>query len=396
MHPQGMSFLADMARDVIEASRVRPNESVADSPKNVLGATVIRPGGRVCYPALWPRDFSMSLDCGLISAKEVREHLQIIARAQNGAKELRFRSGAVVGPWSIPDHINFDGGIVYFPGGYSAGEDQGGEPFGTLPPVCDHYEFVHITWHAWKTDPKWVEPYMPQVIKAFDVPESDEARGGVVTTSIARRAVGYGFYDAIHLSGALLYPSLLRFRAATELAQMTRDRKYQRIADSLLTHIEPIFGGEDGWLIAATELGHQPDVWGTLYALHLRLIDGKPAERARAQIADLKQTFRAAVRHSTKSWPKVVPGVAAGRYQNGAYWHTATGWLIEALQVVDAHLATRVFDEYISHLRDEDFRKGERFGAPWECIGDNGNANQNPVYMASVTVPLSILQKIAN
>ena len=57
-------------------------------------------------------------------------------------------------------------------------------------------------------------------------------------------------------------------------------------------------------------------------------------------------------------------------------------------------LARRVFDEYIAHLREQDFRRGEQFGAPWECFGKDGAHRQNAVYMTSVTLPLSVLQQL--
>jgi hypothetical protein len=77
-------------------------------------------------------------------------------------------------------------------------------------------------------------------------------------------------------------------------------------------------------------------------------------------------------------------------YQNGGYWHTASGWLIEALWNEDRTLALQVFAEMMAHLRAQDFRHGG--GAPWEVYGPNGQARQNPVYMASVALPYGILK----
>ena len=68
-----MVFLRDLTADVVEASRVRPGQSVAGQGPNTTGGTLIRPGGRQCYPALWIRDFAMSLECGLVDAAEA-EH----------------------------------------------------------------------------------------------------------------------------------------------------------------------------------------------------------------------------------------------------------------------------------------------------------------------------------
>src|SRR5207244_8471862 len=91
-------------------------------------------------------------------------------------------------------------------------------------------------------------------------------------------------------------------------------------------------------------------------------------------------------------WERVAPGVKPGTYQNGAYWHTPTGWLISALHESHPELAADVFGQYIAHLREQDFRRGESFGAPWECFGRDGEHRQNAVYMTSVTAPLAALQ----
>ena len=48
----------------------------------------------------------------------------------------------------------------------------------------------------------------------------------------------------------------------------------------------------------------------------------------------------------------------------------------------------------VAHLRRQDFRKGPGHGAPWEVYGPNGQARQNPVYMASVALPYGILKRL--
>jgi hypothetical protein len=87
--------------------------------------------------------------------------------------------------------------------------------------------------------------------------------------------------------------------------------------------------------------------------------------------------------------------IAAGNtYQNGAYWHTASGWLIESLWKEDRALAFQISADMMSHMRAQDFRKGPGYGAPWECYGRNGQARQNAVYMASVALPYGILRSL--
>ena len=95
---------------------------------------------------------------------------------------------------------------------------------------------------------------------------------------------------------------------------------------------------------------------------------------------------------STTAWERSESPV--NTYQNGGYWHTPSGWLIAALWKHDRPLALQVFGEMIAHLRAQDFRKAPGNGAPWEVFGRNGQARQNPVYMASVALPYSVLKDL--
>ena len=389
-----LRFLHEMAHDVIDASRVRPGQRVGNSPPNTQPHVLIRPGGRDCYPAMWVRDFSMSLDCGLIPADEIKAHLQFISSRQNGINSRKLKSGALIPPNAVPDHINFDGSAVFYPGAYSSGEDQGGEPFGIGPPMDDNFELIHIAHHAKApTDPAWRS--------AFDSVPHDPSTG-MVTTSAANRAVGFGFCDAVYLTGQLLFPSLLRYRAAMELNEPA-------IAERIRLNLVSVFADQahrNGWLLAATDVGRVPDVWGTLYALHLAVLPPDFADFARSTVAEAYNrrtiTLDAAVRHvptdhdasPTSAWPRVMPGLAVNTYQNGAYWHVPTGWLISALHRSQPQFAAEVWRDYIRHLREQDFRRGASFGAPWECFGKDCKARQNPVYMASVTVPLAVIEQL--
>ena len=141
-------FLRDMTRDVIEASRVKPGSNGGGNWKltKVFDFALITPGEDT-YRAFWPRDFSMSVDSGFITPNELSNHLRVICLAQNGPTDRKLANGLHVPPWAIPDHINYDGRPTFFPGTYASGEDQGAGACGRVPPIDDHYEFVHIA-HA--------------------------------------------------------------------------------------------------------------------------------------------------------------------------------------------------------------------------------------------------------
>ncbi|NOZ63923.1 MAG: hypothetical protein GXO71_03130, partial [Caldiserica bacterium] len=92
------------------------------------------------------------------------------------------------------------------------------------------------------------------------------------------------------------------------------------------------------------------------------------------------------------AWEKALPKI--NTYQNGAYWGTASGWVFDALARVDEESFTRIVNEYIDELIEGDYRKGKDYGSPWECFHPEGNHNQNPVYLTSVTLPFSSLKKL--
>jgi hypothetical protein len=363
----------------------------------------------------------MSLDAGFITADELRNHLLLICKAQNGPSELKLANGLHVPPWAIPDHINYDGRSAYYPGSYGSGHDQGNGTCGRVPPIDDHYEFVHIAYACWKaTGDAGVfavavngTTVFERLEKAFACPTIDPDTELPQTTE-ADRAVGFGFCDAEAHTGKLLFASLLRYRAAGELAEVARAlgrheraEDYRQIQRTIRANLVRTFSdakGQQGWFRASTGLSSQPDVWGTLYALHLGVLDHASAAAACKTAAEAVRrgtiTFEGGVRHvptdrdfsKTMAWERSI--VPVNTYQNGAYWHTASGWLIEALWKEDRALALQVFGEMMAHLRAQDFRKGPGYGAPWECYGREGQARQNPVYMASVALPYGILKRL--
>ncbi len=443
---EDLDFLRDMTRDVVEASRVKPGSNGGGRwpLTNSCGFTLVTPG-KDTYPAFWPRDFSMSVDSGFITADELRNHLLLICKAQNGPAELKLANGLHVPAWTIPDHINYDGRPTYYPGTYASGQDQGAGACGRVPPIDDHYEFVHIAYTYWKATrdaahsdrepssargPAAVRGRVPREVaflevqiadvtvferleRAFACPTTDPETGLAQTTE-ADRAVGFGFCDAETHTGKLLFASLLRYRAAGELAELAkalgrraRAASYRQVQRTIRANLARTFGdpaSRDGWLLASTGLSSQPDVWGTLFALHLGVLDRTQAADACKTVADAVKrgtiTLEGGVRHvptdldfsKTTAWERSM--VPLNTYQNGGYWHTASGWLIAVLWKQDRPLALQVFREMLAHLRAQDFRKGPGYGAPWECYGHNGQARQNAVYMASVALPYGILKRL--
>ncbi|WP_040415349.1 hypothetical protein [Cyclobacterium qasimii] len=410
-------FLEGLTEAVLEASRIYPNQFISDAfGANNTGGTLIRPGGRNAYPSFWIRDYAMSLETGLISLEEQKHMLLLTAQTQ--ANQTWITSGGSMIPvGAIADHIRIDDGLpIYFPGTYSF-TDQGTEKWGSLPPYGDQFMFVHMAYIYVKANGGMSIlseeinglNLIERLTLAFHVPPSG-LENQLVIASEKFRGVDFGFRDAIEFTGELLYPSLLKYRAALELSAlfsiMNRPElavKYQQIAKAIKESIPNVFRDDSGFLKASTKLSAQPDVWGTSLAVYLGVLEGEELAAASEVLMEAYKkgtiSYRGNIRHvptdhdfdENKVWEKSI--AAKNTYQNGAYWGTPTGWVAYAIHQSSPELAKQLATEYIDELIENDFRKGTAFGAPYECFDKEGGT-QNPVYLTSVASPLAVFREI--
>lgn len=414
---EAMQFAETLTADVLETSRVYPGQSVAGYGPNETGGTLIRPGGRACYPSYWIRDFAMSLECGLISTAEIEHALRLTARRQQ-TTDWHTSSGSLVPHGAIADHITFDGKPIFFPG--SMDYDQQGQPWGYYPSLDDHFFFVNIAWQliCQGNYPDILDAViegmslLDRLDLAFTVPSVD-TDNQLVYCDEKKRGVSFGFTDIVVHTGYLLFCSLLRFRAAKQLSQMHQLRgaeeqaqMYETIAQTAATSIRSTFALENGLLKASTGKSAQTDVWGSAFAVYCGLWDEGDSQQVCQSLAHaLSQgtiAWRGNIRHvptdgdySTESaWEQVVGQWPKDHYQNGAYWNTPTGWVCYAVAQVDQQAARQLAVEYVNQLREDDFRRGSEFGAPYECIHPQGDHRQNPVYLTSMTCPLAAFKRL--
>ena len=414
-----MQFLKQLTEDVLESSRVYSNQSVAGSPANTTGNTLVRPGGRECYPCFWVRDFAQSLECGLIPYDELEHALLLTSRTQS-KKDWETPSGSFVPEGSIADHIGFDGIPIYFPGGASYQEQ--GQPFGYFPSFDDHYFFIEMAWYAIKIYNQHVLLKKPvdglslltRLEKAFNIPPTNP-NTELVYCELDKRGVSFGFTDIVIHSGDLLFCSILRYRAALrmgDLLELIQDTEragyYRTIAIKIATNIFDKFTHKSGLLHASTGKSNQLDVWGSAFAVYVGISNQKQTQEiGQALIKALDAgtiTWKGNVRHvptdddfsDESAWEETVGSgtFPKNMYQNGAYWNTPTGWVCYAIAQVNPDIGKNLATEYVDQLQSDDFRMGEKFGAPYECIHPSGDHKQNPVYLTSVTCPLAAFQRL--
>ncbi len=255
----------------------------------------------------------------------------------------------------------------------------------------NYFDFIWLAYLLWK-DTGDAGLFQERIVgrgllerldAAYAVPPAD-AETGIVFTTAERRAVGFIFCDQTYMTGQLLMAALERYRAARQLAEIhtamgdpESARRYHRDAELIRAHVEEVFRSPDdrcGWLRAATGVSGEAFVWGTLYALYLDVLSPAARKRAVDQVLKDLETgqimFEGALRHvpldrdasPTSAWEKSI--TPHNRYQNGAFWHTPTGWLIAVLDREHPQKAQAVFAEFMAHVRREDFRQGRSCGAP--------------------------------
>lgn len=410
-------FLEEMTKDVLEASRIYPNQVVSkDFGANNTGGTLIRPGGRNAYPAFWIRDYAMALETGMVPKAEQLHMLLLTAATQSDQSRIT-KGGSFIPPGTIADHIRIDDiKPIYFPGTYDF-ENQGTPEYGTLPPFCDQFYFIHMAhYYVTQTGDRKIllkkingVALIDRLKAAFNMPPSNDSSHLVYTTENFR-GVDFGFRDAQTITGQLSFASILKFRAAKELAsllQLLKDKEAERfrsIADKIKTSLAKTFSDQRGMLRASTGKSNQPDVWATALAAYLGLLEESHAKKVSMFLADAYRagslSYKGNIRHilttddfnEGTAWELSMS--AKNTYQNGAYWGTPTGWVTFVINQTDPVSAAALAREYIDELRENDFRKGEKFGAPYECFNKTGY-NQNPVYLTTVACPVVVFRKLS-
>jgi hypothetical protein len=408
-----MDFLKKMTQDVLDSSRIRAGQSLpAPYGKNNTGGTLIRPGGRSTYPSFWIRDYAMSLETGMVTAAE-QKHMLILTAASQCDQTWITKGGSMVPFGAIADHIRVDDNKpIYFPGTYDY-VGQGTEEFGMTPPYCDQFYFIEMGYHYFKTtsDTKFLQQktngstILERLEIAFRVSPAD-LTDQLVFTNENFRGVDFGFRDAIRITGKLVYPSLLKYRAAKQLAALfdkTGNREkgasYLKIAETIKRAIPATFLDKNGMLLASTGKSAQPDVWATALASYWGILDKKQVEIASSFLAAAFKkgtlSYKGSVRHvltdqdfnEKTAWESAI--VPKNTYQNGSYWGTPVGWLALLIAQTEPESARKLLAEYIAELRENDYRKGPNFDSPVECFTAEGI--RGPVYLTTVSCPLIAL-----
>ena len=377
-------------------------------------SNVLVPSGDGFYPSFWVRDCVMMAESGLLDDKLMKEYIEIFAtHGQNGGKQIELENGLCIPPYACADHINYDGGTVFFPGIYSDSTNQGTGRFGFYPPYDDNFYFILLVFFYIKKtgDVDILEKryndmsLLDHIEKAFLCYGIDDATQLVYSNS-EKYTVDWGFCDTIKKTGFLLMPSILRANAAIALSEMFKgdsvkkqfyDAVYNTIKVNILMHF---YDYHTGWLYSATEIGKQHDVWVTAYAIYSHILpedlEIKTAKVLKDSYLDGSATKCGSIRHillnenfsNTTAWEDA-HGREINIYQNGAYWATPTGWYFYALYKHYPETALKLMKDFI-----EDVEKGKTNGAPYEWFSPEKDKMAGKYYGTSGVLPYTAVKKL--
>jgi hypothetical protein len=412
LSPEDTAFLHEQARRIVSSARLAPG-AVSGKWRNQTPYAVHVPGGNMGYPAFWVRDAVMMLGADFVPAREIEGWIRLMASTIR-REDWNVHPGAVVPAYAVPDHINFDGRATFYPGTYDSGAKQGGHPYGKYPPLDDHFYFIAAIHEHWKLTRAATLFGSPLKLAAgemqlaelcervYRVAPADEATGLVMAGDVAsENAKDWGFCDTVFKSGKLLFPSVLKHNAANQMADLflaagdkSKSRIYREEARRLRQSIARTFRREDGWLRSATEVGNQPDVWGTAFAVWSGAVDRTTAKKASRALANAYRAKTAVhdglVRHVLTGDPTnrglwQNSAAAAGTYQNGGYWGTPAGWYIAAMHRTEPDAARAMARDFVGFLRRN--MRPDGMSQAWEWVNPETGKRNNPLYVASVVLP---------
>ncbi len=360
-----IDWLCGEARRIVNAARSAP-------PCD--GTWLYHPDGSGNYRGIWCRDFAYITDNvpELLPPAEIKDAYYYLIRHQRA-------------DGGMPSSVSREGKPGYITVGKSEFTDSDNSQF-AVKIAYDYYKYTG--------DIELFASTIDRLKRAMDfVPRSSV---GLVWIDPDNLHTGYGFTDLVLKSGNELFSSLLYWEACREMAEVYHELGQKRLEDDFLErtrfiekNINVLWNDEIGAFHAATIDERKIDIWGNAYLVYIGFPVGDKLKKIQGFLVENydRYTYKGQVRHLLKDeyWEKVVYRVPKDTYQQGAYWGTASGWVIYALAREDANLASRMVDEMIDSYQTQ---------GVYECV--NIHYTKVKDYVASIVNPVGAIKRLLN
>lgn len=328
--------LEGIARRCLDSARVQAED----------GTWLFTPAGSGKYSGMYTRDFCYAVEGAgrLIPPEEIAAAIDYLLARQ--------REDGL-----MPNRVEADGRAVYVV--------NEAHPVLNQPPV-DNAQFAVKLVDAYvdlTADWDFVARHVNALLDGLQtVPLSED---NLVFIDPANPRSSYGFVDTVGMTGEVLFCSLLYWEAWLVLAKMCQRIQDHDAAHTCFEAAEHAYRNliefrseRDGMLRAAHGDCDQIDVWGSAYAGVIRAVSKSQTVTIGQWLFDHYEAcfLRGAVRHlpAPERWERMLADYPAGRYQDGGYWPTATGWAAMVLDRFDHDTAVTVLEDCIELLDERD------------------------------------------
>eukprot|EP00759_Apiculatamorpha_spiralis_P050201 PhF_6_TR4523/c0_g1_i2/m.6326 len=325
------SFLKSATSDLLLKCKI---------PSTVLGTSLFTPDASASYGAQWTRDFAYMVDyAGDILLQNNTIGFDVLS-AINATMYGQRMDGC------MPDRVQSDGVAVMGPGPANAPfADHAWDNQAFAGVLVTSYLKAVERWNPQKL--KEAKDYFctvaePRLFKALKF-QNISSIGLVYNDEVSPNCT-YGFTDTVRKTGDLLFTSLVTYDAAKRIHHYAsllgcgNIAYYSSLMITIQSGVQTLRDNTTGMLFAASKSCRQIDVWGSLYAVSLKLLSPKHSQQVINYVVSQASNIflRGQVRHLVfpEVWQQCFNGgcPTPGTYQNGAYWATPLGWILPVLK----------------------------------------------------------------
>ena len=348
----------------------------ANRAKLTLGDfTTLNPSEGLYY-GFWPDDFLFPLiTCPELLSKDEMQNV------------INFVTESIIGLEHVPDRIETDGMPVLSPGWYDS-------PLSYRMPshmpaawirLVDYFESAGIIIPKKKAWANLIKRSIDKI--SFSC--------GLVYMTPQNPYVGYAYHDNIAITGFDLMSSLVIHRALKRAARVfdgfvdeETKKDWLEKSDAIVKNLWRLYDKDLGGFVAGSKDCHQISVWanGLIYGL---IKD----ENIKTNICDFytknqqkifKFGFTRQIAEDS-GWQRLLIDLEVGKYMNGGFWPTGTGYVLPALYEGNRELAEKLIIELIENLPKFNFT---------EWVDAAGNESHAKNFLMALAIPLLGLKSI--